>query len=751
MLTTDCRNRGHQHLPAALQDGGAQDSPVSTALDLEDMHLDLCDASDEVNLPVDLVRGCVIYVGRIRDSRERHQGKGYRVCLLKDPEASETHCKIWRDPSGELFVQDLGSRNGTTVFPPGDSDGADTNGAALRLFENSKIKVGGTSLVVRKGCVTKGQGAAERPVLDSADVRSLERTGRSPPGGSLTPWPLLCWHARTAVVLVEMTVVERMEAEEGESPVVELQALFKSLLESLRSWAQLDAADSELLSFAIQALTRLVPVFRKRVKDFQHVLSLGVEKMLLLLPELSRAADSIQEAAVSLLAGLAGGCRPATCDQLVLTIIELCEADVTHEGVKALSSLPDRHEDGLGFLYWLSTSVLQGRKSRAMASCARVSELIIVLAQELDHEGRLPWWPAVAEYLRICAGSQGRCDAGQQVGDCLEAVFRRISIEVLGGRVRKPSPGCGVELFDGREGVVLQAQGQKAWVGCKASLRLLDMQKEVRYLQVPSRSHIGTETLEILLKNVAADFEAAGGAGIQDDQIRKLKALAEHAVAYDGFGGAMVDGSFGSSGAAEVAAILDRHQMLLPIIELALRADEHRDVRRAVCVLEECFVALEEARDTLLDGRGLPTKDACIEDDLCECSWGDVMLWRGCPDEEQLDGRVVNFRRFPTYRCSTPCKLGQMGYYEIEVLSSLRAPQFGFVSEEFSSYQHYSGEGVGDDADSWGVDGHRRKLWHDGPSDGFNGTWSKGDVVSLAVDLTTGQVSRCCALAVERL
>lgn len=563
--------------------------------------------------------------------------------------------------------------------------------------------------------------------------------------------PLLCWHARTAVMLVEMTVVERMEAEEGESPVVELQALFKSLLESLRVWAHLDAADSELLSFAIQALTRLVPVFRRRVKDFQHVLSMGVEKMLLLMPDLSHAADSIQMDAVGLLAGLAGACKPATCDQLVLTIIELFEADVTQEGVKALSLLPDRHEDGLGFLFWLSASGAQGRKSRAVASSARVSGLIRALSQEHDHEGRLPWWPAVQEYLRICAGSQGRCTAGfRQVDDCYGAVFGRISIEVLGGRVQKPSPGCGVELFDGRRGVVLQTRGQKAWVGCQASLRLLDMQKELRYTIVPHESHIGTETLEILLQNVVAELRGAEGAGIQGDRVRTLKALAEHTVAYDGFGGARVD-DLGSSGSAEVASMLDRHQMLLPIIELALRADEHSDVRRAIGALEECFVALEDARDALRDGRGLPTKHVSNDDELRDCSWGEVTLWRGDPDEEQLDGRVVNFRRFPTYRCSTPCKLGQRGYYEIEVLGSLRAPQFGFVSENFATYQHYSGEGVGDDADGWGVDGHRRKLWHDGPSDGFTGTWSKGDVVSLAVDLKTGQVSLCRPLCCRAL
>ena len=225
--------------------------------------------------------------------------------------------------------------------------------------------------------------------------------------------------------------------------------------------------------------------------------------------------------------------------------------------------------------------------------------------------------------------------------------------------------------------------------------------------------------------------------------IRALKALAQHSLAYDGFGVAAVGGDFATIGSAEVAEMLDKNEMMMPIIELALRSDEHRDVRRSMSALEECFAVLEDEQDALRTGGGLSMQRVSKEPvkPKNDCRWGGLALWRGDPDREQLnETREVQFQNFPTYRASAPCNLEQRGYYEIEVLNSLRAPQFGFVSASFEGYEQYTGEGVGDDSNSWGIDGDRQKLWHDGPRDGYTGTWRKGDVIGLACDLKTGQV-----------
>lgn len=41
-------------------------------------------------------------------------------------------------------------------------------------------------------------------------------------------------------MLVVMTVVERMETADDDSPLVAIDAIFKSLLDSIRDWAQLE-------------------------------------------------------------------------------------------------------------------------------------------------------------------------------------------------------------------------------------------------------------------------------------------------------------------------------------------------------------------------------------------------------------------------------------------------------------------------------------------------------------------------------
>ena len=49
--------------------------------------------------------------------------------------------------------------------------------------------------------------------------------------------PLLCWEARASLMVVVLTVVERMMADEGEVPIVELRHIVKSFLHNIVLWS----------------------------------------------------------------------------------------------------------------------------------------------------------------------------------------------------------------------------------------------------------------------------------------------------------------------------------------------------------------------------------------------------------------------------------------------------------------------------------------------------------------------------------
>ncbi len=84
------------------------------------------------------------------------------------------------------------------------------------------------------------------------------------------------------------------------------------------------------------------------------------------------------------------------------------------------------------------------------------------------------------------------------------------------------------------------------------------------------------------------------------------------------------------------------------------------------------------------------------------------------------------------------CPSGGLGYFEVEVLHAGESTQFGFCSPQWPRRDGFSGEGVGDDGPSWGVDGDRVLKWHPGLNGPFGGRWRAGDVVGLACDLRGG-------------
>ena len=95
----------------------------------------------------------------------------------------------------------------------------------------------------------------------------------------------------------------------------------------------------------------------------------------------------------------------------------------------------------------------------------------------------------------------------------------------------------------------------------------------------------------------------------------------------------------------------------------------------------------------------------------------DVAIFRGVPQEALVDVRTheVDFRGgFCTVRSRGACRAGARCYFEITIVRQDLCPQFGFVAESFERVRGSSNDGVGDDTCSWGVDGVRNLLWHNG-------------------------------------
>lgn len=81
------------------------------------------------------------------------------------------------------------------------------------------------------------------------------------------------------------------------------------------------------------------------------------------------------------------------------------------------------------------------------------------------------------------------------------------------------------------------------------------------------------------------------------------------------------------------------------------------------------------------------------------------------------------------------CTRGRI-FYEVTLTIVGACPQIGWATAGFAPQ---AGDGVGDDALSWGADGAREKLWHAGATD-WSIRWKDGDTIGCAADLEDGCV-----------
>jgi hypothetical protein len=123
--------------------------------------------------------------------------------------------------------------------------------------------------------------------------------------------------------------------------------------------------------------------------------------------------------------------------------------------------------------------------------------------------------------------------------------------------------------------------------------------------------------------------------------------------------------------------------------------------------------------------------------------------WQGPRDGVDLSRfaaeGVVKFRsHFSTAR--GPSFNRNQGFcgYEIQILSVGPVPQFGFCTSNFPRNQSSTGEGCGDDDNSWAWDGQRAALWingEGGKQDLPRFSWARGDVLTLQCDFSRNLTS----------
>jgi len=93
-----------------------------------------------------------------------------------------------------------------------------------------------------------------------------------------------------------------------------------------------------------------------------------------------------------------------------------------------------------------------------------------------------------------------------------------------------------------------------------------------------------------------------------------------------------------------------------------------------------------------------------------------------------------------TFKADVKLSAGKF-YYELHIKHIRGIAQFGWATEGFESSTEYTGEGVGDNAFSWGFDGVRVIKFADDSSSAFGVEWQEGDVLGLACDMVNKSVS----------
>jgi hypothetical protein len=114
--------------------------------------------------------------------------------------------------------------------------------------------------------------------------------------------------------------------------------------------------------------------------------------------------------------------------------------------------------------------------------------------------------------------------------------------------------------------------------------------------------------------------------------------------------------------------------------------------------------------------------------------------WPGSASVIHTADGSVRFSSFAT--CAFPQLASKVDpvYYEVKIVSDFAVTQLGFATNSFVCSKSC---GVGDDANSWGFDGRRLKLWHKPYPNALDPSprqWIKGDVIGFLYTPTMGTI-----------
>ena len=144
-----------------------------------------------------------------------------------------------------------------------------------------------------------------------------------------------------------------------------------------------------------------------------------------------------------------------------------------------------------------------------------------------------------------------------------------------------------------------------------------------------------------------------------------------------------------------------------------------------------------------------------------------LLAFRGLPCVVRISQDELEFRDFCSLRSKQCCRLGERGYFEVEILEpEIHSCPVGFASAAYverrvvpdsalslegslkgcpiflfmqGSGLRHTHCGIGDDDSSWAVDGIRQLKYHQWPT-AYTFAWKAGDVLGLACDLQEMQI-----------
>ena len=119
---------------------------------------------------------------------------------------------------------------------------------------------------------------------------------------------------------------------------------------------------------------------------------------------------------------------------------------------------------------------------------------------------------------------------------------------------------------------------------------------------------------------------------------------------------------------------------------------------------------------------------------------GNVVVLDHVASGALFEDYTMLFGNFNTFKADVKLSAAKF-YYELDIKHIQGFAQFGWATEGFESSTESTGEGVGDNAFSWGFDGVRVIKRGDGSDSVFGVKWQEGDVLGLACDMVNKSVS----------